>query len=159
MPIHRLLALTTTASFKATAFSTSNIQAQCHLNHPATSIQALRSVNTCPAPDTVMSDPTPEWLQEQLSGLLALPYIHFTQPKIPGLSLRMGPGPIDLFSTRFSNIFSKEATGVIVNQEVDRDDLKQGLLKLQKKWNKDSVQFASHNPEDGHQVCICIHFL
>lgn len=97
--------------------------------------------------------PTSEWLQEHLSTLLASPYIHFNQPSFPGLHLRMGPGPIDLFSTRFSNTFTKDATGVVGGKEVDRDGLKQSLLALQKKWNKDTAKFVDAQPSDAaHSV-------
>ena len=95
-----------------------------------------------------------EWLSAQLTTLLNSPYIHFTQPKIPGLQLRMGPGPIDLFSTRFANMFTKEATGVLAGQEVDRDGLKSGLLALQKRWTKDNVQITDAQAAEGYQVCL-----
>ena len=90
---------------------------------------------------------TPEWLQEQLSTLLASPYIHFNQPKFPGgLHLRMGPGPIDLFSTRFANLFAQEATGVVAGVQVDKEGLKQSLLALQKHWNPQTAQFVAAEP-------------
>ncbi len=52
---------------------------------------------------------TSDWLAQNLAELLSLPYIHFSTPKfgIPGL--RLGHGPIDLFSTRFANLFTSEA--------------------------------------------------
>lgn len=95
---------------------------------------------------------TPQWLSNQLITLLNSPHIHFTQPKFPGLQLRTGPGPIDLFSTRFANMFTKDATGVLGGQEVDRDGLKEGLLALQKKWKGDSVQTQDAQSADGYQV-------
>jgi hypothetical protein len=96
---------------------------------------------------------SPEWLSSQLTALLESPYIHFTQPKIPGLQLRMGPGPIDLFSTRFANMFTQNVTGVLAGQEVDKEGLKNGLLALQKRWTKESVQFQDAQAADGYQVC------
>ncbi|KAF7793594.1 hypothetical protein EIP86_004708 [Pleurotus ostreatoroseus] len=97
-----------------------------------------------------MSQPaTSEWLQEQLSTLLASPYIHFNQPNFPGLHLRMGPGPIDVFSTRFANTFTKEAKGTVGGKEVDKEGLKQSLLALQKKWNKDTAKFVEAQPNDA----------
>ena len=104
-----------------------------------------------------MSQPvTPEWLQEQLSTLLASPYIHFNQPKLPGgLHLRMGPGPIDLFSTRFANMFTKEATGVVAGVQVDKEGLKQSLLALQKQWSADTARFVATEPQSAEfQVSI-----
>ncbi|EKM61523.1 uncharacterized protein PHACADRAFT_248193 [Phanerochaete carnosa HHB-10118-sp] len=95
---------------------------------------------------------TSEWLSKQLTTLLNSPHIHFTQPKIPGLQIRMGPGPIDLFSTRFANMFTTDVSGVLGGQEVDRDGLKQGLLALQKKLNKDSVQSQEAQSAEGYQA-------
>lgn len=67
----------------------------------------------------------------------------------------MGPGPIDVFSTKFANMFTKDATGVLNGKEVDREGLKEGLLKLQKVYNKDTVQFAPHQAGEGHGVrCV-----
>lgn len=97
-------------------------------------------------------EPTPQWLQEHLTQLLSSPYIHFTQPKIAGLQLRMGPGPIDLFSTKFANMVTGDVTGVIAGKEVDKDGLKEALLKLQKKWNKEGVKVAESQPVEGHTV-------
>lgn len=95
---------------------------------------------------------TPEWLSHQLTTLLASPHIHFTQPKLPGLQLRMGPGPIDLFSTRFANMFTQDATGVLGGNAVDLNGLKDGLLALQKRWKGDSVQTESAQTAEGYQV-------
>ena len=108
-----------------------------------------------------MSQPaTSEWLQEQLSTLLASPYIHFNQPNFPGLHLRMGPGPIDVFSTRFANTFTKEAKGTVGGKEVDKEGLKQSLLALQKKWNKDTAKFVEAQPNDAvHNVSITAVYL
>ena len=85
------------------------------------------------------------WLQSSLSSLLASPYIHFNQPKVPGMHFRMGPGPIDLFSTRFSNLFTDDATGVVGGKEVDKQGLKDSLIALQRKW--DSATAKVIDPE------------
>ena len=82
-----------------------------------------------------------EFVQEHLSTLLKSPYIHFTQPQIPGI--RLGHGPIDLFSTRYANFFTHNATGVVAGQELDKDGLKQALLALQKRWNPDTARFVA----------------
>ncbi|GJE89561.1 hypothetical protein PsYK624_056640 [Phanerochaete sordida] len=95
---------------------------------------------------------TPEWLTEKLTELLKSPYIHFTQPKIPGLQLRMGPGPIDLFSTRFANMCTDDVTGVLAGAAVDKDGLKQGLLALQKKINAGQVQTGEAQGAEGYQT-------
>ncbi|KAI1783768.1 hypothetical protein LXA43DRAFT_869781, partial [Ganoderma leucocontextum] len=82
-----------------------------------------------------------EFVQERLSTLLKSPYIHFTQPHIPGL--RLGHGPVDLFSTRFANFFTHNATGIVAGEELDKDGLKQALLALQKRWDPDTASFVA----------------
>ncbi len=84
-----------------------------------------------------------EWLAHDLAQLLSSPHIHFSTHEfgIPGL--RLGPGPVDLFSTRFSNLFSSEAKGRVAGTEVDKAGLKEVLLALQKTWNTDT---SSANP-------------
>ncbi|OCH87551.1 hypothetical protein OBBRIDRAFT_796089 [Obba rivulosa] len=100
-----------------------------------------------------MSTPSPDWLQSQLSTLLASPYIHFNKPTAgPLAGLRMGPGPIDLFSTRFANMFTADATGTVAGQAVDRDGLKDALLALQKRWSPDSATFTDEQPQEGQDA-------
>jgi len=123
------------------------------IHHPSRHASLRLFISSAHASHTIMSDSTQptaassKWLQEQLQTLMNSPYIHFNQPKIGGL--RMGHGPIDLFSTRFSNLFAKDATGVVAGKEVDRDGLKEALLALQKKWNNDTAKFA---PATGLQA-------
>ena len=54
-------------------------------------------------------------------------------------------------------MFTKDATGVLAGQEVDKEGLKNGLLALQKKWTKDSVQIEDAQAADGYQACGCLH--
>ncbi|KAI0714497.1 hypothetical protein C8Q76DRAFT_619430 [Earliella scabrosa] len=97
-----------------------------------------------------MSDPaqlspsSPEFLQDRLSTLLASPHIHFNKPPMLK-NIRMGPGPVDLFSTRFMNFFTNDATGVVAGKEVDHDGLKQALLALQRKWNAQENSFVAQD--------------
>lgn len=93
-----------------------------------------------------------EWLAQQLKTLLSSPYIHFSQPPAGLHGLRLGPGPIDLFSTRFENLFSNDATGVVAGEEVDRADLKQALLALQRTWNPDTLNISAPYTPDPEQV-------
>ncbi|TFK84101.1 hypothetical protein K466DRAFT_602310 [Polyporus arcularius HHB13444] len=94
-----------------------------------------------------MSDPSPsspEFLQGRLSTLLASPHIHFNKPPAL-LNIRMGPGPVDVFSTRFANWFTHDATGVVNGKQVDKEGLKEALLALQKKWHPDSANFVAQD--------------
>ncbi|EJF67510.1 hypothetical protein BD309DRAFT_965632 [Dichomitus squalens] len=91
-----------------------------------------------------MSASSPDFVQEKLTTLLNSPYIHFNQP--PQLhGIRLGHGPVDLFSTRFNNYFTSDATGIVAGKEVDKEGLKTALLALQKRWNPDSANFVSQS--------------
>ncbi|KAK7686511.1 hypothetical protein QCA50_010109 [Cerrena zonata] len=85
---------------------------------------------------------TPEWLQDRLAKLLKAPHISIPRPTGALAHIRMGPGPIDLFSTYYANFFTSDAKGVVAGKEVDREGLKQALLALQKKWHVDSAKFT-----------------
>lgn len=52
----------------------------------------------------------------------------------------MGPGPIDLFSTRFINTFTEDVKANVSGKDVTRDGLKECLLNLQKHWNPKTAQ-------------------
>ncbi|KAI0348195.1 hypothetical protein BDW22DRAFT_1424401 [Trametopsis cervina] len=140
MLLRTLLTLTVTLSTTARSFVSANsLCTSTPLLFTEPDLCAIRT----------MTEPSPEWLQDHLAELLASPYIHFTQPKLPGRQLRMGPGPVDLFSTRFSNMFARDATGVVNGQEVGKDDLKQSLLKLQKHYTKDSLKCTPQGVTHG----------
>ncbi|KAI0363308.1 hypothetical protein BV20DRAFT_958566 [Pilatotrama ljubarskyi] len=85
---------------------------------------------------------TPEFVQDKLSTLLSSPHIHLNHPPKFG-GIRMGPGPVDLFSTRFANFFTPDATGVVAGKEVDHEGLKKALLALQKKWDPQNANFVA----------------
>ncbi len=112
---------------------------------------AATATAQCPFPAFsrayTMSDPSPsspEFLQDRLSTLLASPHIHFNKPPAL-LNIRMGPGPVDVFSTRFANWFTHDATGVVNGKQVDKEGLKEALLALQKKWHPDSANFVAQD--------------
>ena len=113
----------------------------------ATTLTQYSLLPQCPA--SIMSpQPDDQWLIKKLGTLLASPYIHFKNPGGP-LGIRLGPGPVDLFSTNYENLFAKEAKGVVYGKEVDRDELKEALLAIQRQWNPDSANFVplqSANP-------------
>ncbi|KIJ36308.1 hypothetical protein M422DRAFT_34279 [Sphaerobolus stellatus SS14] len=87
------------------------------------------------------------WLQSAISELLISPYIHFRAPAAIGI--RLGPGPIDVFSTRFNNDFTPN--------RVDREELKQRLLGLQQHYSPDTVTFetpATGTSSDHNEVHV-----
>ncbi|KAI0801555.1 hypothetical protein C8Q74DRAFT_1242783 [Fomes fomentarius] len=98
----------------------------------------------CPLRSFSMSETSShtDLLNDRLSTLLASPHIHFNKP--PALhGIRLGPGPVDLFSSRFMNFFTHDATGVVAGKEVDHEGLKQALLALQRKWNAQENSFVA----------------
>ncbi|OBZ67219.1 hypothetical protein A0H81_12938 [Grifola frondosa] len=54
--------------------------------------------------------------------------------------IHTSPGPIDLFSTRFNTYFMPEARGMLAGRSVDREELKEGLLALQRTWDSENVK-------------------
>lgn len=117
---------------------------------PSTFLSANMSTDAT-QPSTAVS---PEWLQDRLQTLLNSPYIHFNQPKLP--HIRMGHGPVDLFSTRFNNWFTNDATGVVAGNTVDKAGLKEALLALQRKWNNDTARFTPATSVQEGSVCLLV---
>lgn len=89
------------------------------------------------------------WLADHLCDLLASP--HISLPSRGGLFL--GPGPVDLFTTRFNNCFAPDATGEVGGHEVDREGLKEALLMLQQHWNSENIHIMK-SPENE---CLLTH--
>jgi hypothetical protein len=88
--------------------------------------------------------------ESALAALLSAP--HISLPRGPS-GIRMGPGPIDLFSTKFNNTFTAEAMGVIDGKQVDREELKEGLLALQSHYDPDTAKFQSEDLKPYGEVC------
>lgn len=100
------------------------------------------------------------FLQNTLSSILSAPHISFPKPPAGLPNLRLGHGPVDLFSTRFANTFAGDAKGVVAGKEVDKEGLKEALLALQKTWQSDSVKFEDQqtsvsNAAEGDQLVRC----
>ena len=76
------------------------------------------------------------WLSECLCDLMASP--HIAMPPHGGMHL--GPGPVDVFTTRFNQYFTSTAHGSICGHPVDREGLKESLLALQKRWNPEDLR-------------------
>jgi hypothetical protein len=93
------------------------------------------------------------WLSKELSTLLASPHISF-----PKTQIHLGPGPIDLFSTNFNNLFVPDVEATVDGKKVSRDELKQKLLNLQKHWKPEEVKFQDEptsfpvSPRRSHLV-------
>jgi hypothetical protein len=97
----------------------------------------------------ITSSPTAVWVEKALASLLSAP--HISIPRGPA-GFPTGPGPIDLFSTRFNNTFTADAKGLVDGQHVNRDGLKEKLLDLQRHYNPDTVKFHADGASDSYQV-------
>ncbi|CDO69261.1 hypothetical protein BN946_scf185042.g163 [Trametes cinnabarina] len=84
------------------------------------------------------STPTNHWLSDTLCELMASP--HVSMPQHAGRMHLGGPGPVDVFTTRFNQYFLPEARGTLSGRPVDREGLKAGLLALQKRWNSEGMR-------------------
>ena len=84
---------------------------------------------------------TTSFVEQALSSILSSPHISISAP-IP-----TGPGPVDLFSTRFNNTFTADAKGLVDGESVDLDGLKQKLLALQTHYDPASVKFYAQSPD------------
>lgn len=74
-----------------------------------------------------------QWLAHSLSLLLAAP--HITLPDEGSEEARLGPGPVDVFTIRFNEMFMPEARGFVGGHAVDREELRKTLVGLQRRWN------------------------
>ena len=77
-----------------------------------------------------------KWLAEELSQLLSA---------------------TDLFNARFDVVFVRHARGLVGGREVDRDELMQTFLALQKSWNPSDCTYLScdlHRRIEGFHVCL-----
>jgi hypothetical protein len=92
-----------------------------------------------------------DWLSKEISQIISSPHISFPKPA-GSLPFRMGPGPVDLFSTRFNNTFAYDVKATVTGEEVSREGLKAKLLGLQKHWNAEEVKFQV---ESAGPVCRC----
>ncbi|OBZ67083.1 hypothetical protein A0H81_12940 [Grifola frondosa] len=88
------------------------------------------------------------WLADHLCDLMASP--HVSIPSHVG-GVYVGPGPVDLFSTRFESWFLPDAKGTVAGREVDREGLKEALLALQTKWDPENVKIRS-DPDYSHTL-------
>jgi len=96
-----------------------------------------------------------DWLSKQISQIITSPHISFPKPTGP-LGFRVGPGPIDLFSTRFNNTFTLDVQATVAGEDVSREELKAKLLGLQKHWNAEEVKFQDESA--GQRSETVVHF-
>ena len=61
------------------------------------------------------------WLSTEISKLLVSPHISFQKPPA---GIHLGPGPVDLFSATFNNLFASDVVAMVDGKKVSRDELK-----------------------------------
>ena len=76
-------------------------------------------------------NPESQWLATSLSTLLKSPHIVLDESPL----LPLAPGPVDIFTVKFDQLFTPDARGYVCGKEVDRKELKETLLGLQRRWN------------------------
>ncbi|TFK89474.1 hypothetical protein K466DRAFT_486784 [Polyporus arcularius HHB13444] len=89
--------------------------------------------------------PQSHWLSDCLCELMSSP--HVAMP--PHGGMHMGPGPVDMFTVRFNEFFMPEAHGTICGHPVDREELKDRLLNLQKRWNSEDIKVVQEGGKHG----------
>ncbi|KAI0344534.1 hypothetical protein BDW22DRAFT_1354613 [Trametopsis cervina] len=90
-----------------------------------------------------------KWLADELATLLSTPHSS-ESAQMDGMSVE--DDPVDLFTTRFNHVFIRHARGLVLGKEVDREQLKQTLLALQKRWNASDCRYDNcdlHRRIDG----------
>ena len=94
--------------------------------------------------------PEPEsrskWLAEHLKELMAAPHIHSDE------GAELEPGPVDLFSTKFDQMFMPDAHGWVCGERATREEIKESLLGLQRRWNEKEAMCKGCPPHEVHQM-------
>lgn len=93
------------------------------------------------------------WYSTSLVALLESPHIHIAQPPAVARPILLGTGPVDLFSSRFENLFADDAQGVVAGEQVNRDSLKETLLAIQKHWDPSNVKYTNANQDGVSSIC------
>lgn len=99
-----------------------------------------------------------QWLANEFTLLLSA--AHSTAPHDVTNAQQQPGGGGDAFSAVFNSMFVRHARGLVGGREVDREELKQALLALQKKWNPTKCQYADceslHRRIDGFHVGVTV---
>jgi len=93
-----------------------------------------------------------QFVEESILTLLSSPG-PISIPRLP--FGRGGPGPIDVFSSRFANLFTDDVAASFNGESIDRNGLKEKLVALKKKFDPSSASFdddgsSSSNANDVH---------
>ncbi|KZS87687.1 hypothetical protein SISNIDRAFT_460617 [Sistotremastrum niveocremeum HHB9708] len=85
-----------------------------------------------------------QWLEDAITSLLSSPAaIHITNPPGGG-----GPGPIDLFDTRFDNTFSANVEAYINGKKLDNSALRAKLNSVQQSFSPETANFSNSVEND-----------
>jgi len=100
--------------------------------------------------NTDFAGPLTIWLEQAITGLLTAPG-PITIPKLPG-GIIGGPGPIDLFSTRFANTFTADVKAEINGTDYDNAGLKAKLANIKSVFNPETTTFERSVEKDGRSA-------
>jgi hypothetical protein len=102
--------------------------------------------------NTDFAGPLTIWLEQAITGLLTAPG-PITIPKLPG-GIIGGPGPIDLFSTRFANTFTADVKAEINGTDYDNAGLKAKLANIKSVFNPETTTFERSVEKDGRSADV-----
>ena len=84
------------------------------------------------------------WLAQSIAALMAAPHVHMGDEE----GADMGPGPVDMFSSKFDAMFMPDAVGWVCGERADRQEIKESLLGLQRRWNDKEAVCKGTAPEE-----------
>jgi len=80
------------------------------------------------------------WFKESIASLLSAPGpLHM--PKLPH-GIGGGHGPIDVFSTRFANLFADDVDATVDGERLDKAALKDRIVAIKKEYNPSTASFS-----------------
>ena len=90
------------------------------------------------------------WFQNAFKSLMEAPG-PISIPKLP-FGMRGGPGPIDVFSTRFYSLFADDVSATVNGEAVDKEGLKGRLVKIKRRYNMQTAQLEEKVQLMGREV-------
>ena len=85
------------------------------------------------------------WLAARLQALMAAPHV------LPE-DEEAGHAHPDLFSAQFDEMFAPDARGWVCGERADREELKESLIGLQRRWNEKEGTCKGCAPQGMYQV-------
>ena len=93
------------------------------------------------------SEEMSRWLAEGLKALMAAPHVLPEEDEEA-----TGHTHADLFSAKFDEMFMPDARGWVCGERADREELKESLIGLQRRWNEKEAMCKGCEPQGMYQV-------